>query len=144
MQNPEKEITSVVRQLAAAESPDIQKAAFEKYMAPDVSFQHPVCAVASGANSREELLGIYQYMVFFPFTTCIRLSGRVKVVSHFVSTSRYSGWEYRQASIYYSFSRKMSLIIFDIVFDRVQNLLYLECVQWFKLFFLPISAAPAR
>ena len=62
MENPEKEITSVVQQLTATDSPDIQKVAFEKYMAPDVSFQHPVCAVASGPNSREELLGIYQYI----------------------------------------------------------------------------------
>lgn len=68
MENPAKEITSVVQQLTAAESPDVQKAAFEKYMAPDVSFHHPVCAVESGPNSREELLGIYQYMVFSPLT----------------------------------------------------------------------------
>ena len=75
MENPEKEIAFVVQQLTA-ESPDIQKAAFEKYIAPNVSFLHPVCAVASGPNSREELLGIYQYMVFSFIKSCTRLTGR--------------------------------------------------------------------
>ncbi|KAF5319214.1 hypothetical protein D9619_008726 [Psilocybe cf. subviscida] len=32
----------------------------------------------------------------------------------------------------------------SVVFDSATNLLYLEAVQWFKLFFLPISPAPAR
>ncbi|KIK64208.1 hypothetical protein GYMLUDRAFT_40497 [Collybiopsis luxurians FD-317 M1] len=67
MQDPEHEITSVVLQLTTAESPDIQKAAFEKYVSPDVGFKHPLCYVPPSRNSRETLLGIYQwYRVLSP------------------------------------------------------------------------------
>lgn len=60
MENPVEDIKSVVQQLTATDSPDIQKAAFESYMTPDVAFRHPVCAVSAGPNSRATVLGIYQ------------------------------------------------------------------------------------
>ncbi|KAF9074292.1 hypothetical protein BDP27DRAFT_226949 [Rhodocollybia butyracea] len=40
---------------------NIQKAAFEKFVAPNVGFKHPLCYVSPGQNSRETLLGIYQW-----------------------------------------------------------------------------------
>jgi hypothetical protein len=60
MEDPAKEISSIVQQLVATDSPNVQKAALETYMTPDVAFRHPFCAVESEPNSRDSLLGIYQ------------------------------------------------------------------------------------
>ena len=62
MENPVEEIKAVVQQLTATNSPDIQKAALESYMTSDVAFRHPVCSVNAGPNSRNTMLGIYQYV----------------------------------------------------------------------------------
>ncbi|KAF8966142.1 hypothetical protein BDZ97DRAFT_1756841 [Flammula alnicola] len=106
MENPPQEINSVVYQLTATDSPDVQKAAIESYMTSDVAFRHPVCSVESGPNSRNAVLGVYQW--------------------------------------YRVLSPRIDIKLESIVFDSTQNLLYLEGVQWFKLFFLPITPAPAR
>ncbi|KAF9524214.1 hypothetical protein CPB83DRAFT_910092 [Crepidotus variabilis] len=67
MNDPEKEISLIVRQLCATDSPDVQKATLEKYMTSDVGFRHPVCEVKPGPNSRDALLGIFQwYRVLSP------------------------------------------------------------------------------
>ncbi|CAA7266777.1 unnamed protein product [Cyclocybe aegerita] len=67
MEDPARDIYTVVYQLTATDSPDVQKAAVEKYMTPDVSFRHPLCEVKSSASSRDELLGIYVwYRVLSP------------------------------------------------------------------------------
>ncbi|PPQ77837.1 hypothetical protein CVT25_015331 [Psilocybe cyanescens] len=103
MEDPTKEITSVVYQLTATDSPDVQKSAIETYMTSDVGFQHPVCSIKPGPNSRDYVLGIYQwYRVLSPHI-------EIKVES-----------------------------------IGKPCLLYLEGIQWFKLFFLPIKPAPAR
>ena len=60
MEDPAKEISSIVQQLVATDSPNVQKAALETYMTSDVAFRHPLCAVESEPNSRDSLLGIYQ------------------------------------------------------------------------------------
>ncbi|KAJ3822766.1 hypothetical protein F5878DRAFT_432578 [Lentinula raphanica] len=76
MQNPEQEIASVALLLTASDSPDIQKAAFLKYVAPDVGFKHPLCYVPPSRDSRATLLGIYQwYRVLSP-----KIIGRVHSV----------------------------------------------------------------
>ncbi|KAF8197124.1 hypothetical protein BJ912DRAFT_954843 [Pholiota molesta] len=106
MENPVKEIKSVVYQLTATNSPDVQKAALESYMTSDVAFRHPVCSVNSGPNSRDTVLGIYQW--------------------------------------YRILSPKIDIQVESIVFDSDQNVIYLEGVQWFKLFILPFKPAPAR
>ncbi|KAF8906970.1 hypothetical protein CPB84DRAFT_1704369 [Gymnopilus junonius] len=106
MEDPAKEIISVAYQLTATESPDVQKAAVERYMTPDVGFKHPVCSVNPGPNSRESVLGIYQW--------------------------------------YRVLSPHIDIGIESVVWDPKQNVLYVEGVQWFKLFFLPIKPAPAR
>ncbi|KAJ7074811.1 hypothetical protein C8F01DRAFT_35339 [Mycena amicta] len=61
MQNPASEIGAVVTLLTAAAAPDIQKAAFLRYVTPDAGFRHPICSVVPGPGSREKLLGIYQW-----------------------------------------------------------------------------------
>ncbi|KDR72910.1 hypothetical protein GALMADRAFT_252251 [Galerina marginata CBS 339.88] len=106
MEDPAKEITSVVYQMAATDSPDVQKSVIEQYMTSDVGFRHPVCSVKPGPNSREAVLGIYQW--------------------------------------YRVISPKIDIRTESVVFDPKQNILYLESVQWFKLFFLPVNPAPAR
>ncbi|KAF8639317.1 hypothetical protein AX17_001597 [Amanita inopinata Kibby_2008] len=61
MQDPVREIKSVVEQLTAADSPDVQKAAVYKYYTPDAGFRHPLSQVDPGPLSRESILGIYQW-----------------------------------------------------------------------------------
>ncbi|KAJ7915661.1 hypothetical protein B0H13DRAFT_395553 [Mycena leptocephala] len=61
MQNPSSEVGAVVSLLTAAAAPDIQKAAFLKYLTPDAAFRHPLCNVSPGPGSRDRLLGIYQW-----------------------------------------------------------------------------------
>jgi hypothetical protein len=63
MEHPSEEIVSVVKLLTAARSPDIQKAAVERYFTSNAGFQHPLCAVESAPNSRQGILGIYQYVL---------------------------------------------------------------------------------
>ncbi|KAJ3997360.1 hypothetical protein F5050DRAFT_1752579 [Lentinula boryana] len=76
MQDPEREIASVALLLTASDSPDVQKSAFEKYVARDVGFKHPLCHVPPSRDSRETLLGIYQwYRVMSP-----KIVGKVRSV----------------------------------------------------------------
>ncbi|KAJ3486772.1 hypothetical protein NLI96_g4005 [Meripilus lineatus] len=65
MEHPAKEIAHVVYQVAAAGTPDIQKAAIEKFFASDAEFHHPVALVVPGPNSRDAILGIYQWYRIF-------------------------------------------------------------------------------
>ena len=55
---------------------------------------------------------------------------------------RYQGWEYRwiPALIF----RQLVNFFYSLVFDEEQSLMYLESVQRFKLFFMPIRRVPAR
>ncbi|KAI9463766.1 hypothetical protein F5148DRAFT_1210975 [Russula earlei] len=61
MQNPEVEIEGVVQLLTCAASPNIQQDAVRKYFASDASFRHPTLYVEPAPNSREGVLGIYQW-----------------------------------------------------------------------------------
>ncbi|KAJ6510612.1 argonaute-like protein [Mycena sanguinolenta] len=61
MQNPVDEVGAAVSLLTAAVSPEIQKAAFSKYFAPDAGFRHPMCHVAPGPGSRDRILAIFQW-----------------------------------------------------------------------------------
>ncbi|KAF9039274.1 hypothetical protein BJ165DRAFT_377907 [Panaeolus papilionaceus] len=106
MENPREDIEHVIMQLTSTNSPDLQKAAIEAYMAPHVSFRHPVCCMESSRNSRVELLGVYQW--------------------------------------YRVLSPQIKVKVENVVFDRDHHVLYVEIVQWFKLFFLPLRPAPAR
>lgn len=63
MQDPRNEITAVVKGLIEAPNADVQKKVMQTYFAPDAGFDHPLCAVRSGPNSRDSsLLPIYQWL----------------------------------------------------------------------------------
>jgi hypothetical protein len=67
MENPEEEIAAVVYMFCSSDDPDTQKQAIYDYFTPDAGFRHPLCSVAPGPNSRENVLGIYQwYRVMSP------------------------------------------------------------------------------
>ncbi|KAH9850915.1 hypothetical protein C2E23DRAFT_734028 [Lenzites betulinus] len=78
MEDPTKELQNVVGLVTTAINPEIQKASVLKYYAPDASFRHPMCAVASGPDSRAAILSILQwYRVLSPV-----LSVRVTSVTY--------------------------------------------------------------
>ncbi|PWN53360.1 hypothetical protein IE53DRAFT_181428 [Violaceomyces palustris] len=63
MEDPVKEIASVVKGLVSARDATEQKACLEAYFTPDASFDHPLCSVSSSPNSRDAgLLPIYQWL----------------------------------------------------------------------------------
>jgi len=67
MERPEEEIAEVVKSLTCAETPEAQKETVEKYYAVDAGFRHPLSTVTPGPNSRNSILGIYQwYRVMSP------------------------------------------------------------------------------
>ena len=59
MEGPEKEIVSVVLDLSCS-SPEVQKAAVQKYMTRNVAYRHPLCCVGPGSDSRARVLAMYQ------------------------------------------------------------------------------------
>jgi hypothetical protein len=61
MNDPIAEIPSAINACAAASTADSQIAAFHKYCLPTTSFLHPMCYVASGSNSLEKVIEIYQF-----------------------------------------------------------------------------------
>lgn len=65
MQDPAREITGVVELLAASVSPDLQESAFQRYVAADATFRHPLCKVETGVRSRDNILAIYQCVFSF-------------------------------------------------------------------------------
>ena len=50
MQDPVNEIRGVVKGLVAARNASEQKYCLQTFFAPDASFDHPLCAVASSPN----------------------------------------------------------------------------------------------
>jgi len=70
MEDPASEIRQVILTVTSAINPDIQKAAIEKYFAPNAELHHPLCVVLAGAHSRDDILGVYQwYRVLSPNLT---------------------------------------------------------------------------
>ncbi|PKI82446.1 hypothetical protein MVES1_003339 [Malassezia vespertilionis] len=63
MEHPVREIKGVVRGLVCAKNAQEQRATAQKYMTPNASFDHPMCAVPSFPGSRDSgLLPIYQWL----------------------------------------------------------------------------------
>jgi len=62
MQSPSVEINAVIKLISSSATPDIQKAAIYKYFTADVGYRHPLCAVEPAPKSREEVLGVYQWV----------------------------------------------------------------------------------
>lgn len=61
MQSPSQEIQSIIELIHCAVTPDIQKAAINKYFTSDAALRTPWYSVRAGILSREDVLGIYQY-----------------------------------------------------------------------------------
>ncbi len=63
MEDPKNEIESVVKGLIESPHAAAQKGVLQRYFAPDASFDHPLCAVRAGPESRDRrLLPIYQWL----------------------------------------------------------------------------------
>lgn len=63
MEDPVNEIRGVVKGLVAARNASEQKYCMQRYFAPDASFDHVLCTVTSGPNSRDNgILPIYQWL----------------------------------------------------------------------------------
>jgi len=61
MEHPQEDISTIVKLMAVAEIPEVQRATIEKYFAPDAGLNHPLCQVKRGPNSRNKILGLYQW-----------------------------------------------------------------------------------
>ncbi|KAA1470892.1 hypothetical protein DENSPDRAFT_836817 [Dentipellis sp. KUC8613] len=61
MEKPAQEIDAVVHMLTCAANPDIQKAAIQRFYTSDAGFRHPLCYIPPAHNSREDILGVYQW-----------------------------------------------------------------------------------
>lgn len=60
-QDVNKEIVAIVRTLTSTDSPSEQRDVVRRYLTPNASFEHPLCSVKSGPNSRDsQILRIYQ------------------------------------------------------------------------------------
>jgi len=72
MENPEHDLYRVLPLLLSSKDPAVLHKAVERFFTPDVSFRHPLRVVKSGPNSRQTLLGIYEwYRIVGPGTVAI-------------------------------------------------------------------------
>jgi hypothetical protein len=65
MQDPAHDIAAVVSSLTSSPTPDIQRATVMKFFTEDAGFRNPFYYIKPGSLSREEVLGVYQYVTFF-------------------------------------------------------------------------------
>jgi len=61
MNDPSTEIAGVIRLICTARNHEDQQQAIVRYFAPDAGFQHPLCTVKRGRNSRGAIVGIYRW-----------------------------------------------------------------------------------
>ncbi|ODQ54621.1 hypothetical protein SAICODRAFT_89482 [Saitoella complicata NRRL Y-17804] len=67
MEDPVKEIGSIIHALTTTSSPDEQRETVRKYFTEDASFDHPYVLIEHGKNSRDYIEKIYQwYKVMSP------------------------------------------------------------------------------
>ncbi|EAU84050.2 hypothetical protein CC1G_06912 [Coprinopsis cinerea okayama7 len=62
MENPPQDIHKVFDLVDSVYSPDLQKAAIEKFFLPEAGFRYPVYAIEPGPGSRDKILGVYQWL----------------------------------------------------------------------------------
>ncbi|KAG6864204.1 hypothetical protein C0991_011580 [Blastosporella zonata] len=62
MQHPKDEIKHVILKLLSTQSPDEQKKAMTRYFTENAEFRSPLHNVAAGRQSREDGLGVYQWL----------------------------------------------------------------------------------
>ncbi|KAG1856973.1 hypothetical protein DFJ58DRAFT_878732 [Suillus subalutaceus] len=70
MQNPQRDLPVVLTGLATSHNPADLRAAVKKFYTPDASLHHPFRIVEHGANSRQKILGMYEWCrIISPNTT---------------------------------------------------------------------------
>ncbi|KAG5338822.1 hypothetical protein E4T56_gene13089 [Termitomyces sp. T112] len=62
MQNPKHDIEDVLYKLVTTKDPDEQKKAMTRYFSENAAFQSPVYKIAPHQQSREDALGVYQWL----------------------------------------------------------------------------------
>ncbi|KAG2346242.1 hypothetical protein BDR05DRAFT_839657, partial [Suillus weaverae] len=78
MQNPQRDLPVVLKALTTSSNPADLRATVKKFYTQDASLHHPLRIVEHGANSRQKILGMYEwYRIISPDTTSI-----VNVVFH--------------------------------------------------------------
>ncbi|KAF7986688.1 hypothetical protein HWV62_12699 [Athelia sp. TMB] len=135
MQDPRAELPTIISILTSTPSPSLQRATLHRFYTSDASFAHPVCRVSPGPNSRERILGVYQwYRVLSPVVKADILE---------VSWDRHPGGHPNGAI--HGAER-----VGENVDAKVNGEIgegehvYVQVVQWFKLRISPFAAAPAR
>ncbi|KAI5115340.1 hypothetical protein M0805_008994 [Coniferiporia weirii] len=61
MNDPRSEISGIVKELTAVKTPAALRETVYKYFDHNAGFDHFVCSVLPGPNSRESILGVYQW-----------------------------------------------------------------------------------
>ncbi|EGN97700.1 hypothetical protein SERLA73DRAFT_184505 [Serpula lacrymans var. lacrymans S7.3] len=69
MQNPQREIVQIAQLLTSSAESDAQQKAVLNYFTTNASLRDPLCVVESSPNSRDTILGVYQwYRILSPNT----------------------------------------------------------------------------
>ncbi|KAG1769071.1 hypothetical protein EV702DRAFT_1142914 [Suillus placidus] len=72
MQTPQRELPVVLTALTTSSNPADLRATVKKFYTQDASLHHPLRIVEHGANSRQKILGMYEwYRIISPDTTSI-------------------------------------------------------------------------
>jgi hypothetical protein len=70
MQNPQRDLPVVLTGLATSRSPADLRTAVQKFYTHDASLHHPLGIVEHGPNSRQKILGVYEWhRIISPDTT---------------------------------------------------------------------------
>ncbi|CED82504.1 hypothetical protein [Phaffia rhodozyma] len=68
MQDPAEDLPDLIHALTHSSSPTRQQNSIRSVFTPDASFNHPLCRVKSGHNSRDLIIGVYGwYRILSPF-----------------------------------------------------------------------------
>jgi hypothetical protein len=105
MENPAKDIYKVFNLIDCVHSPDVQKAAVEKYFLQDAGFKYPVFQVEAGSKSRDKVLKLYQCASLGPLASYqggTYLNRQFQVASHHLSENE-RGCDARQYVSPYTF-----------------------------------------
>jgi len=135
MQDPRKELPSVISILTSTTSPSLQQATLHKFYTADASFAHPLCRVAPGPSSRERILGVYKwYRVLSPVV-------QAKVVE--VSWDQHPGGR-PKGDVHGAEIVGEGNGTGETSAGGEGKTVYVQVVQWFKLRISPFAAAPSR
>ncbi|KAJ2925307.1 hypothetical protein H1R20_g11733, partial [Candolleomyces eurysporus] len=124
MENPAKDIHKIFNLIDCAHSPELQKAAIEKYFLPDAGLKYPVFQVERGPGGRDRILKLYQYAGFQLSTHDPLSESRVRWL-HIVSP-------------------KTKGVITHVVYDKSSHALLLDVTQHLDLIYLPFWKSTSR